>query len=98
MYKIGVQEIATGTWSADDNGSIVIKVVAKEFSRTTTARPPHVTKVERVFTFTPASFVASTSITEAPRVVPPSFSYTMGMATTNTPAMTHHLRAVLFDS
>ncbi|KAI8999715.1 UPF0678 fatty acid-binding protein-like protein [Hyaloraphidium curvatum] len=57
----------------------------KGAARTSTARPPFVTATKRVYKLIPGAGPDD----------PPSLHYTMAMATTTTPQLTHHLEATL---
>lgn len=59
-----------------------IKVKLTATSRSSTARPPHCTGLERTFVVDPDA-------------MPPTLHYTVDMATTKTPEMTRHLEAIL---
>lgn len=61
----GVSEVSEGSWSAQSSGAgeakaagdspVVISTKTDNFTRTATARPPHVTSATRVFTLHPAA-------------------------------------------
>ncbi len=75
----GVCEIDEGIYNIK-NDVLQIEVSSKEITRTSSAKPPHVTQVKRIWTLDASQ---------------QKLEYSMAMATTTTPELTHHLQASL---
>jgi hypothetical protein len=73
----GISEIDEGKLTVNEqDNNVEINVKNKEITRTSTAKPPHVTAVERIYTL---------------NSLENTLSYRLNMSTTTNAAMTHHL-------